>query len=76
MSKVQIKISEIFDITKRQQEINKHNLSNIDFIDDNGEVIKIDNKILADYRFCGLDNISFITSEFYKTGFTNLNETK
>lgn len=67
--KFKVRISEIWDMVNRQREINRQDLTNIDFVDDNGKVIKVDKKIVDEFRFCGLNNCDFITSEFYKTGF-------
>ncbi len=64
-----IRVSEILDITKRLQEINSLELTEIDFLDDNGNAIEIDKKIIEDFKFCGLNNSVFIASEFYLSGF-------
>ena len=64
----QIRVSEILDIAKRQREINGMELTEIDFLDENGNIIKVDEKIVEDFRFCGLNNTDFITSKFYLKG--------
>ena len=68
----QIRIAEIWQMVERQKEINRQNLSNIDFIDDDGKVIEVEKKIVDEFKFCGLNNCDFITSEFYKGGFETL----
>ena len=65
-----IRVSEILEIARRQREINSIELTEIDFLDENGNVIQVDEKIIDDFKFCGLNNTDFITTEFYKTGFT------
>jgi len=64
----QVRVSEILNIAKRQREINSKELTEIDFLDENGNIIQIDKKIVDDFRFCGLNNTDFITSEFYLNG--------
>ena len=68
MEKIRISIQEIESLQKRMTEINEPNLSDIEFTD-NGEIVEIDPKILSDYKFTGLNNMDFINSGFYKTGF-------
>lgn len=67
-----VRISEILKITERRNEINNRELGDIDFLDENDNPIKADKKIIDDFKFCGLSNIDFITSEFYKSGFETL----
>ena len=64
----QIRVSEILDISKRQREINGRELTEIDFLDENGNIIKVAETIIQQFRFCGLNNTDFITSEFYLKG--------
>ena len=64
----QIRVQEILDIAKRQREINGRELTEIDFLYENGNIIEVDKKIVEDFRFCGLNNTDFITSEFYLKG--------
>jgi len=63
-----IKVSEILALKKRQSEINSYNLEDIIFIDDEDKPFEIDHEIIDDFRFTGLNNIDFITSNFYKHG--------
>ena len=64
-----VKISEIIALRERMKEINSNDLNNIDFISDNGEIIKIDDKIIFEFKYTGLSNIDFIVTDFYKSGF-------
>jgi hypothetical protein len=64
-------ISDISEIIKRKTEINSMNLSNIKFIDDNGDILKIDNNVIEDFKYTGLSNFDFISTGFYKNGFQN-----
>lgn len=64
-----VKISEIVALRERIKEINLNDLSNIDFVSDNGEIIKIDDKIISEFKYTGLSNIDFIVTNFYKSGF-------
>lgn len=47
--------------------INKSNLENIDFYE-NDELLNIPKEIIDRYKFIGLNNISFITTNYYKEG--------
>ena len=49
-------------------QINSYDLSDIEFTR-NGVPIDTDPKFIEQFKFCGLNNMSFITSEFYKSGF-------
>jgi hypothetical protein len=66
--RVKIRISEIIELTNREREINRPDLKDIDFIDDSGKIVNIDEKIVEDFRFCGLSNVDFINTGFYKKG--------
>ncbi len=70
----QIKISEITELSKRIKEINSNDIANIEFLDDDGNVIIINPKILNDWKYTGLNISDFINSEFYLYGFDELNE--
>lgn len=63
-----VKISEITAITNRLREINSVNLSDIIFVDDSGNTIEIEKEYIDEFKFIGLNNVDFITSEFYKKG--------
>lgn len=66
---MQVKISEILQLTGRIREINKPELNEIEFLDDDGNVVEINSKFVEHFKFIGLSNCDFITSEFYKTGY-------
>ena len=68
MSRLAIKISEIIAIDNRLRELNQQKLENIDFLDDDGNVIPIDEDIYHEWKCVGLNNAAFITNEFYLTG--------
>jgi hypothetical protein len=68
MSKFPIKISEIIAIDNRLRELNRHKLEDIDFMDDEGNVVPMDEDILHEWKMVGLNNAAFITKEFYLTG--------
>ena len=69
--RLQIHVSEIKQLKNRLREINDNEIMNIDFLDDNGLLIKIDEKKIADWKFTGLNITDFIESDFYITGFTD-----
>ena len=64
-----VKISEIIALRERMKEININDLSNIDFISDNGEIVKINDEIISEFKYTGLSNVDFIVTDFYKSGF-------
>ena len=65
----QIRVSEILKIKNRLREINDNEISNIDFLDENGLPIQIDQKNIDDWKFTGLNITDFIDSNFYIDGF-------
>lgn len=66
----QIRVSEIKQLKNRLREINNNEIRNVDFLDDNGQPIKIDEENIDDWKFTGLNITDFIDSDFYITGFT------
>ena len=66
---MKVKISEIIEINKRLNEINRLSLDEIEFLDDEGNNVEIDETIMSDFKFTGLNNTDFIFSGFYQTGF-------
>jgi chromosomal replication initiation ATPase DnaA len=60
-----VSIEEILELRERLREINALPLDDITFIE-NG-----DKTIVADFKFTGLNNCDFITTNFYKVGFGN-----
>lgn len=61
-------INHIKSLYDELYEINKYDLDQIIFTE-NGKKVDIDPDILKQYKFTGLDNITFIVSEFYKGNF-------
>lgn len=70
----QIRVSEIKELKNRLREINDNEIRNVDFLDDNGLPIQIDEKNIEDWKFTGLNITDFIDSDFYITGFTESEE--
>lgn len=70
----QIRVSEIKELQNRLREINDNEIRNVDFLDDNGLPIQIDEKNIDDWKFTGLNITDFIDSDFYITGFTEREE--
>jgi hypothetical protein len=66
----QIRVSEILKLKNRLREINNNEISNIDFLDENGLPIQIDQKNIDDWKFTGLNITDFIDSNFYIDGFS------
>jgi len=66
---MEVKISEILALDARKREINRVELNEITFLDDNGNPVKIDPAIVEKFRFIGLNNTDFITTGFYERGF-------
>lgn len=64
-----VKISEIIALRERMKEINTNDLRNIDFISDNGEIVKINDETISEFKYTGLSNVDFIVTDFYKSGF-------
>ena len=64
--KKRINISEIIKLKERLNEINSLDLSDVNFIDEFGNAIKITNEMYEDWKYTGLSNTDFITTEFYK----------
>lgn len=65
-----VKISEIIELRNRIAEINNYNLNDIDFIDDNGEILDIPKDLRDEFGYTGLSLCDFITSGFYKDGYS------
>lgn len=63
-----VSIREIIETNKRLQEIHSQDLSNIDFTDDDGNIIQINKSIIDDFIYSGLNISDFITTGFYKNG--------
>ena len=52
-------------LTSERQKINKTPLNEIEFYED-GMKVDISKKTIKDFEFTGLNNVDFITSNFYK----------
>lgn len=63
-----IDIDYLLNLKRQIDNINKEDLNDLIFYE-NGKKIKIDNKILKQWKYIGLNNFDFITSKFYKDGF-------
>ena len=61
---IRIDIKEIFDIEDRRRIINNFDLMDIVFCVD-GDPIDIDPRIKQEFKYTGLNNIDFITSNYY-----------
>ena len=66
---MKVKISEIIKLKKRLAEINSVPLEKIKFLNDKGNGVYINPKIISDFKFTGLNNSDFIATGFYKEGF-------
>lgn len=66
----QIRVSEIKELKNRLREINDNEISNIDFLDDNGLPMQIEQNNIDDWKFTGLNIADFIDSNFYIDGFS------
>jgi len=66
-----ISILEINRLCERLRQINQLDLNEVNFIDENGNVVDIPQSIINEWRFTGLNLTDFIDSDFYKTGFEN-----
>jgi hypothetical protein len=60
-------------LIKRRNKINSVPLSEIDWYK-NGVKVNIDKKIIEDFEIIGLNNIDFITTGFYRTGWNDKGE--
>ncbi len=67
--KFQVRISEIIELKNRFREINDNLVSEIDFLDDDGNTISINQKFIDDWKYTGLNITDFIDSRFYLEGF-------
>ena len=64
MSKIKIDIEEIFEICERRKTINNLDLMDIEFCS-KGVPLNIDPKVVEEFSFTGLNNMDFITSNYY-----------
>lgn len=66
-----IDVEEVLRLQAAIRRINSLKLEEIDFYE-NGKKLDIDEKIRTDFKFCGLSNVDFIDTEFYKDGWTEV----
>lgn len=66
---MKIRISEILFLKEMIRNINSHELNEIEFLDDDGNAIPINERIREEFRFTGLSNVDFIDTGFYLTGY-------
>jgi len=65
MDKIRVDLEEIRDIQDRRRAINRWNIQHIEFFE-NGKKIEISEEAIEHFKFTGLSNIDFITTEMYK----------
>jgi len=61
---MRIDLEEIRELVKRRKEINSIPLEKIEWFED-GKPVKIDKRIVENFLITGLNNIDFITSNYY-----------
>lgn len=66
MNKKRVNIKDVMDIEARRKEINSLDFDEIEWVDENNNSIEIDEKFIEEWKFMGMNNMDFITSEFYK----------
>ena len=62
---MRVDIEYIKHIQKERARINKVELEDIEFFE-GGEKVDISQKIIDDFKFCGLNNTDFILTDYYK----------
>lgn len=63
---MEVKISEILELSKRVREIQSKDLKDLIFLDENGKPIEISDELIEQWSFTGMSNIDLIVSGFYK----------
>ena len=63
--KTRVDIEDVLRLQQKQAEINKLEFKDIEWYK-NGEKIEIDQKIIDQFDFTGMNNIDFITSGYYE----------
>lgn len=61
---MRINIEDVQEHIKFRQMVNHQSLSNIEWYED-GKRIYIDQKVIDDFEYTGLNNIDFIYTEYY-----------
>ena len=62
---ITVSVESIKSNMKFRQKINQQDLSDITFTE-NGKVVKISKEQIEEWEFCGLNNIDFISTGYYK----------
>lgn len=65
MSKTMVDINYVKGLKKYMTKINKMDLKDIIF-EDCGDIIEVDDKLIEDWKYTGLNNIDFIWTKYYK----------
>ena len=68
-----ISVEYVLELQRQRAEINKLNLKDIIWTE-GGEDLEIAPEVIADFEFTGLSNEHFITTNYYKKGFTEYND--
>jgi hypothetical protein len=71
---MKIKLSEIRELIEKERLINSTPFDEIEFIDDNGEPLKISETSSYKWMYTGLTNIDFITTGYYLLTDSELND--
>ena len=61
---MKVNINRVLDILSELNEINEAKLNDIQWIKD-GKEIEVTQELIDEYKFIGLNNIGFITHEYY-----------
>ena len=61
---MRIDIEDILKMQKQRKEWNSQDFRTLEFYE-NGEKIKVDESIIEDFIYCGLNNIDFILYGYY-----------
>lgn len=64
---MKVNVERILELKKELRLINEQHLHDIDFYKD-GEKLNIDSSIIDDFSYVGLNNVDFITSNYYLDG--------
>lgn len=76
MAKQLFYIEDIKDAKEYMSKVNSVDLNEIEFLDANSKPVIIDQKFIDEFKFTGLSNCDFILTEFYKTGYDNVEITE
>ena len=70
-----INVEEIIMMQSRRNYINGLNIEDIAFCE-NGEIIRVSQEDIDNWKCCGLNNTDFITTGYYKEWYININYRK